>query len=121
MAGLLGIVVLALYGDRSLYYQDPYNYKGGFTKLTPLGEVTCSSIFHNITRVFMFPADTRVADRVLPTLAVHRPRCPEPHSEHQPRHRRRPRDPCARGCWKRERRGRELGDRAPPGLISPFF
>ena len=39
MAGILGVLVLALYGDRSLYYQDPYNYQGGYTKLTPLGEV----------------------------------------------------------------------------------
>lgn len=39
MAGLLGVIVLALYGDSTPTYQDPYTYKQGFTKLTPLGEV----------------------------------------------------------------------------------
>jgi len=38
MAGLLGVIVLALYGDSTPTYQDPYTYKQGFTKLTPLGE-----------------------------------------------------------------------------------
>ncbi|KLO05435.1 phosphoglycerate mutase-like protein [Schizopora paradoxa] len=38
MAGLLGVIVLALYGDSTTTYQDPYTYKEGFSKLTPLGE-----------------------------------------------------------------------------------
>ena len=40
MAGLLGVIVLALYGDSTTTYQDPYTYKEGFSKLTPLGEVS---------------------------------------------------------------------------------
>jgi hypothetical protein len=40
MAGILGVVILAMYGDRSLFHQDPYTYTGTYTKLTPLGEVS---------------------------------------------------------------------------------
>ena len=39
MAGILGVVVLAMYGDRGLFFQDPNNYFTGYAKLTPLGEV----------------------------------------------------------------------------------
>ena len=39
MAGILGVVILALYGDRRSYYQDPVTYHQGYTKLTPLGQV----------------------------------------------------------------------------------
>ncbi|KAI5119300.1 hypothetical protein M0805_008215 [Coniferiporia weirii] len=39
MAGILGVVILAMYGDRTPYYQDPYNYQQSYTKLTPLGQV----------------------------------------------------------------------------------
>jgi hypothetical protein len=39
-AGILGVVLLALYGDRTPYYQHPVTYKQGYTKLTPLGQVS---------------------------------------------------------------------------------
>ena len=38
-AGILGVVLLSLYGDRTPYYQSPDTYKQGYTKLTPLGQV----------------------------------------------------------------------------------
>lgn len=37
--GMLGVIVLALYGDRTPYSQDPYTYSQSYTKLTPLGQV----------------------------------------------------------------------------------
>lgn len=37
--GMLGVIVLAMYGDRTPYYQDPYTYHQSYTKLTPLGQV----------------------------------------------------------------------------------
>lgn len=38
-AGMLGVIVLAMYGDRTPFYQDPYTYHQSYTKLTPLGQV----------------------------------------------------------------------------------
>ena len=39
MAGLLGVVLLARHGDRTLLPQDPFTYKTGHATLTPLGQV----------------------------------------------------------------------------------
>ena len=43
MAGMLGVIVLAMYGDRTPFYQDPYTYHQSYTKLTPLGQVCGAS------------------------------------------------------------------------------
>ncbi|OCB90949.1 phosphoglycerate mutase-like protein [Sanghuangporus baumii] len=34
----IGVIILALYGDRTSYFQDPVTYKQGYTRLTPLGQ-----------------------------------------------------------------------------------
>ncbi|KAL5483061.1 hypothetical protein ACEPAI_8290 [Sanghuangporus weigelae] len=34
----IGVIILALYGDRSSYFQDPVTYEQGYTRLTPLGQ-----------------------------------------------------------------------------------
>ena len=39
MAGILGVVLLAMHGDRGTLYQDPYTYQASHTVLTPLGQV----------------------------------------------------------------------------------
>ena len=67
MAGIIGIVALAMYGDRSLFYQDPYSYIGGYTKLTPLGEVRYN---HGIT-IILYLSDTRsLTFRLVSTTAT---------------------------------------------------
>ena len=43
--GIAGVVILALYGDRTPYYQHPMTYEQSYTKLTPLGQV-CSTNCH---------------------------------------------------------------------------
>ncbi|KAJ8074426.1 hypothetical protein PM082_015327 [Marasmius tenuissimus] len=56
MSTVLGTVVVARHGDRSLFPEDPYTYKGPVTESTPLGQAESHQLGGNLRSLYLNPS-----------------------------------------------------------------
>ncbi|KAH8110497.1 phosphoglycerate mutase-like protein [Phellopilus nigrolimitatus] len=62
--GTVGVVILALYGDRTPYYQNPYTYEQSYTKLTPLGQTQSVQLGSYLRLEYLNPGSPHSIDGI---------------------------------------------------------
>ncbi|KAI3609051.1 phosphoglycerate mutase-like protein [Moniliophthora roreri] len=55
MSNNIGTVIISRHGDRIHYFQDPKNYKGFFTKITPLGLAESNQLGRDLRSIYVNP------------------------------------------------------------------